>query len=112
MRLTPLGEVRARPMFGGFGFYAEDLFFALLMQGQLYFKIDDASRPIYEKHGVELFRPAPDRPDLVFRYCKVPAAVFDGPDLIAWAEAAVGTARRDRDRKKARAEARSAWSRR
>jgi DNA transformation protein len=111
-RLTPLGEVRARPMFGGYGFYADDLFFGLFMGGQLYFKIDDGNRAIFESRGIELFRPVPDRPDFAMRYCKVPPDVFDGPDLIAWAEGAVGAARRDRDRRKLKNGARSASSRR
>jgi len=112
LRLTPIGDVRARPMFGGHGLWAEDLFFGLIMRGGIYFKIDDANRAVFETRGVRLFRPVPERPDFTMRYAEVPADVLDGPDLVPWAEAAIGAARRDRERRKAKAALRSAWSRR
>ena len=42
-RTTP--GIRARSMFGGVGIYAAELFFALLDDDTLYFKVDDATRP-------------------------------------------------------------------
>ena len=35
-------------MFGGFGIYSEALFFALMADDTLYFKVDDSSRSDYE----------------------------------------------------------------
>ena len=49
--LAPLGTVRARKMFGGVGIYYNDVFFAILYRGRLYFKVDDANRPAYEAAG-------------------------------------------------------------
>src|ERR1700761_7706751 len=89
MRLMPLGEVRARPMFGGYGLYADGLFFGLIAGGVLYFKVDDRNRPAFEARGIGPFRPDKDRPHIVMQYYPVPDDIFDGPELIGWAEAAM-----------------------
>src|SRR5258708_3358137 len=81
-RLVPLGDIRVRPMFGGRGVYADGLFFALIDHGQLYLKVDDQTFPAYAARGIALFRPLPDRPDFVIRYCPVPPDIFGGPALI------------------------------
>ncbi len=43
--LAPLGHLRAKAMFGGFGLYCDDLFFALVADEILYLKVDDLNRP-------------------------------------------------------------------
>ncbi len=49
-RVTP--NVRARNMFGGVGIYGNDLFFALIADDTLYFKVDDTNRPDFEALGM------------------------------------------------------------
>jgi DNA transformation protein len=39
-RLLPLGPVLSRSMFGGFGFYIDDIISALSAYDQIYFKVD------------------------------------------------------------------------
>lgn len=56
-----LDDVSARGMFGGYGIYRGGVMFALIAEGELYFKVDDSqkntylgfgSRPfVYEKEG-------------------------------------------------------------
>src|ERR1051325_3013663 len=53
-RVTP---VTGKSMFGGVGIYAQGLFFALIAENRLYFKVDDATRPDFEQRGMEPFRP-------------------------------------------------------
>lgn len=48
-RLTP---VTGKPMFGGVGFYAQGLFFALIAEDRPYFKVDDTTRPDFERLGM------------------------------------------------------------
>ena len=48
-RTTP--GLRARSMFGGVGLYSGDLFFALMDDDVLYFKVDDTTRARFEKRG-------------------------------------------------------------
>ena len=53
-RTTP---VTARSMFGGVGIYARGLFFALIAEQRLFFKVDNTTRPDFERLGMEPFRP-------------------------------------------------------
>jgi len=46
-----VSKIRARAMFGGVGIYAGDLFFALIADDTLYFKVDDSNRPDFEQRG-------------------------------------------------------------
>ena len=46
-----LPAVRARSMFGGVGVYSMDLFFALMDNDALYFKVDNETRGEFEFSG-------------------------------------------------------------
>ena len=52
-----LRGVRGKAMFGGVGIYAEEVFFALIADDALYFKVDDSNRIDFETRGMEPFRP-------------------------------------------------------
>ena len=54
-QLLPLGPVRARAMFGGFGIFHEDLMFGLIAFNRPYFKVDEESKPRFEAAGCEPF---------------------------------------------------------
>jgi DNA transformation protein len=91
-RTTP--DVRARSMFGGVGVYAGDLFFALMDDDALYFKVDDSNRSRFEERGMGPFRPSGDGGE-VMQYYEVPADVLEDVDLLAsWVEASVTVARK------------------
>jgi DNA transformation protein and related proteins len=86
-------------MFGGVGIFAAELFFALLDDDTLYFKVDDATRPQFEDRGMTPFRPYGEDGE-VMGYYEVPADVLEDPEeLGAWARAALGVARRAKDRR-------------
>jgi DNA transformation protein len=86
-------------MFGGIGIYAAELFFALLDDDTLYFKVDDVTRPQFEDRGMTPFRPYGEDGE-VMGYYEVPADVLEDPEeLGAWAGAALGVARRAKDRR-------------
>lgn len=53
--LQPLGAVRARRMFGGYGLYLEGLMFGLVADETLYFKVDADSEGDYQKLGMPCF---------------------------------------------------------
>ena len=95
-RTTP--GIRARSMFGGVGIYAADLFFALLDDDTLYFKVDDATRPQFEDRDMAPFRPYGETGE-VMGYYQVPAEVLeDAAELGIWVEAALAVARRAKHR--------------
>jgi DNA transformation protein len=96
-----LPDVSARAMFGGVGLYAEDLFFALVDDDVLYFKVDSENRPSFEARGMGPFMPFGPGKE-VMQYYEVPGDVLEDAELLrAWAEAAVDVARRARHRKAA-----------
>jgi DNA transformation protein len=81
-------------MFGGVGVYAGELFFALMDDDTLYFKVDDVTRPQFEDCGMAPFRPYGEGGE-VMQYYEVPADVLEDPEgLVAWVEAAIAVARR------------------
>lgn len=54
--LGELGGVRARKMFGGWGIYdAGGVFFAIVIDNELYLKVDDENRPLFEAIGSRPF---------------------------------------------------------
>ncbi len=66
--LAPLGQVRARPMFGGWGIYVDGRFCAIVIRGALYFKADETSRPEFEAKGLRPFKPFPDQATVISYY--------------------------------------------
>lgn len=52
---APLGPTRAKRMFGGQGFYIDDLFIGMTIEDRLYLKVDESSRARYEAAGCEPF---------------------------------------------------------
>ena len=87
-RVTP---VTGKSMFGGVGIYAEGLFFALIAEDRLYFKVDDATRPDFERRGLEPFRPFGE--DSAMGYYEVPADVVeDTTQLELWMKKAIAVA--------------------
>lgn len=97
-RLAPLGELRARRMFGGVGLYCDDVFFGLIDAGVLYFKVDEASAAAYRAAGSQAFRPFPDKPPMG-GYYEVPLCVQErDEELCAWAGTALEVARRAKKR--------------
>lgn len=94
-----LPAVRARSMFGGVGIYSDDMFFALLDNDTLYFKVDDETRGDFEAIGMGPFRPFGEGGE-VMQYYEVSGALIEDQDtLAAWAQSAVGVARRAKRRK-------------
>ncbi len=96
--LEQLGRVapgiRARSMFGGVGIYSDALFFALIDDDTLFFKVDDTNRPDYEAAGMGPFRPfGPDGE--VMQYYQVPEELLEDVETLElWVGKAVEVARR------------------
>lgn len=91
-RATP-ATLTHRAMFGGVGVYANGLFFALMADDTLYFKVDDTNRPAFEARGMGPFLPYGD-PARPMQYHEVPAELIETPDELGeWVESAVAVAR-------------------
>jgi DNA transformation protein len=94
--LEQLGRVvpvTARSMFGGVGIYAHGLFFALIAEDRLYFKVDDQTRPDFERRHMEPFRPFED--ENTMGYYELPADILeDAVQLAPWVQNAIDVAAR------------------
>jgi DNA transformation protein len=90
--------VSARRMFGGLGFYAGGLFFAIgdHEEGQLWLKVDDESRPAFEAMGGQPFTYTTARREVMtMAYLSPPdAAMEDAEAMRPWASLGVAAARR------------------
>jgi DNA transformation protein len=92
-QLEGLGRLRSKRMFGGVGIYCDELFFALIDDNTLYFKVDDSNRADYTGRGMGPFRPFPDKPGYEMGYFQVPADVIeDAEALIEWARGSMRVA--------------------
>jgi DNA transformation protein len=82
--LSVLDGVRSRAMFGGYGLYLGDSFFAVVDDGHVYFRVTDETRGDYEGRGMGPFRP--DGVKAMRGYYEVPPEVWDDPVLLReWA---------------------------
>lgn len=87
-QLDGLGDVVAKRMFGGLGFYCDGTFFAVADGTRLYFKVDDESKAQYEAAGMGSFKPT-ETIELA-SYYEVPLEVVeDATELKRWAGRAV-----------------------
>ena len=92
--------VRTRRMFGGLGIYSGDRFFAVADDDVLYFKVDDETRPRYEKRRMRPFNPMGTPMN---GYWQVPAGVLEDVEALGeWAEEAVEVSARAKKRRKPR----------
>jgi DNA transformation protein and related proteins len=92
-QLERTGRVTSRKMFGAVGLYCDDVFFAVIDDDTLYFKVGDATRADYESRGMKPFCPYRDKPEVSMNYYTVPADVLDdSEELVAWAKRSVAIA--------------------
>jgi DNA transformation protein len=98
-QLERVAQVTAKAMFGGVGIYTDGLFFALIAEDRLYFKVNDATRPGFEALGMEPFRPFGE--EKAMGYYEVPADVLeDRSQLASWVRQAIDVAARAKEGKK------------
>lgn len=94
--LKPLGDVRARAMFGGWGFYHSEKMFALVASDTFFVKVDDITRPEFESHGLRPFvYEADGGKRTVFSYHTVPADALEASAALCdWARKGIDAATR------------------
>jgi len=101
-QLSCLGEIAHKRMFGGVGLYFDGLFFALIDDDIVYFKVDDNSRRRYEAARAKPFQPGGESSS-TSGYYSLPVNVLEDSDqLKTWADEAIEVARRKASSKKPR----------
>lgn len=92
--LEPLGNIKSRKMFGGFGIYKSDIFFALIIDNILYFKVDESNRSQYESLDSKPFSYEGKNGKMIsMSYWEVPIDILENNSkLTQWVELAVKAA--------------------
>ena len=91
--LAPLGAVRVRRMFGGWGLYVDELFVAIIAAERLYLKADAAARPSFEAAGCKPFVYDAKSKSISLGYWSAPDEALESPALMQpWARLALQSA--------------------
>jgi DNA transformation protein len=108
--LAPVGAPRSRRMFGGHGFYIDDLFVAILAHDGLYMKVDDTSREAFREAGGRPFTfDGKDGTVQALGFWTPPEEAMESPrEMIPWARRALAAAVAARGAKKPKAPRRGA----
>ena len=95
---SPLGVVRAKAMFGGWGFYLDEHFFALIADETLYLKTDAQTEGAFRDAGSWPFTYAyKDGRSVTMAYWSAPEEAMESPPMMLdWARLAMGAALRSR----------------
>lgn len=103
-QLGGIPDLLAKPMFGGVGLYAGDVFFGIMAADLLYFKVDGKSQREYLDAGSTPFAPYADPQQIVsMSYYSVPGGVLESaPTLVEWAKKSIAVAKAGKKAKAAR----------
>jgi len=95
---APLGSIRVRAMFGGWGFYCDEIFFAIVADETLYLKADSESADSFRQAGGEPFRfTTRDGRTETMNYWTVPGEALESPvEMQPWGRLALAAAVRAR----------------
>jgi len=95
-QLAPLGRITLRRMFGKHGVFCDGVMLGMVRDNTLYFRVDEQNRAVF--HEAAAFPPLnyEKKGELIdLAFWRAPERLLDEPDeLIAWARAALGAARR------------------
>ncbi len=98
--LGPLGTVSARAMFGGHGIYVDALFIAIVIDDQLYLKVDALTEPEFARAGGSPFVHAGKSQPVQMSYWLPPEDALESPHAMRpWAQLAIAAARRKPEKK-------------
>jgi DNA transformation protein len=87
-QLRRLPNVKSKRMFGAYGLYSGDHFFAIVYTGCLYFRTGDKNRNDYVDQGMKAFEYKPGQ--FLKTYFQVPVDVIEDDGLLLeWAQKAV-----------------------
>jgi len=88
-QLAGVRRVSHRRMFGGVGLYSDDVFFAVIDNDTMFFKVNDETRPRYERRKMPAFAPIPGKPPMRGYYQVPPGVLEDADELTKWANEAI-----------------------
>jgi DNA transformation protein len=95
-QLAPLGRISPRRMFGKTGLFCDGVMLGMVTDDTLYFRVDDLNKErMAEASGTPPLNYAKGGKLIDLAFWQVPERLMDEPDeLLDWARAALGAARR------------------
>jgi DNA transformation protein len=92
--LTPLGDIRIRKMFGGYGVFEADTMFALVdSQGCIFFKADETNDQLFKAAGSQKHGRMP--------YYQVPEHVLEDENMLQeWAHTSITISKKTKKKDK------------
>ncbi|KAA3631830.1 MAG: hypothetical protein DWQ02_15805 [Bacteroidetes bacterium] len=97
-QLSGFGDVMAKKMFGGIGFFKGGTMFAMIGGDVFRMRVDDVNRADYETLGMKPYQPHPNKKGMP--YWEVPLSILeDRESLTIWAEKAYAAALRGKKKK-------------
>ncbi len=98
--LGSFSGITGRAMFGGYGIYQHGVFFALIADDQLYFKVDESNRTQYQELGSQPFVYYKGKQPMMMNYWLVPEEILGNlVELEQWVERAVKVAQQAKQSK-------------
>ena len=102
-----LGEIpgiTSRAMFSGYGIYKKGMIFAIIAEGELYFKVDGKTKGEYKARGSHPFTyTKPGGKPYTMSYWLLPGEIMENrEELPEWVDAAVAASKRAKRPKKRR----------
>jgi len=96
------GPITVRRMFSGAGVFADGLMIALVVDGVIFLKGDEALVPRFEREGLAPFSyKTKDGRRTLMSYWRMPERLYDDPDELAvWARQSMAAAQRSGTRAK------------
>ena len=99
--LSPLGGVTRRYMFGGWGFYKDGFFFALIADGRFYLKTGPCNVQEFLDAGLAQWIYDTDKGPMKMGYYEAPEAALENPHLmLTWAKKGLAAAKEAAAKKK------------
>jgi len=96
-QMAPIGRLRVRAMFGGYGIYLDDCFIAIIVDDRLYFKADSVTASEFEAKGLAPFSYMARGKLVTLQYFEAPPEVFEETEAMRlWVQKAYGAAVRAR----------------
>lgn len=100
--LTPHGAITARAMFGGFGIYLDGVIFAIIVEKELYFKVDEKSQKQFESLDSKQFVYEGQGRPVGMSYFTLPEKILKSPEeLTKWIKRSHSISLKGRKRDKA-----------
>ncbi len=87
--LEPHGPITAKSLFGGYGIYYGPTIMGVIVQDQLYFKMDDTTRSDFEAHDAQPFIYKGKTKTVAMPYMQLPESILENRELLPeWIEKA------------------------